>query len=328
VIASLVVAILLDFVLFPPLASTILYAVPIVIAARFCSARVVVATGLAVVVVDALDLYVDRAPVDLWFFGIAGIVIILALAAQVAGLRETERRRTQEAEAAREQLREFMRLVVHDLRAPLTVALGYLQLAERQLSPADDRIRNSIDKIDQALDRTIRLVNDLLDAVRIGHGRFVVNKAPLDLAALTRDVVEEQRLTDPDHHFFVDAPPQLVSSGDKARLQQVLVNLVANAEKYSAPGTDVRVDLRQEDDLAVVSVADQGPGISPSDLDRLFQPFARLGHVREATGTGLGLYITRSIVEAHGGRIWVESVVGRGTTFFVSLPREPTAEGV
>jgi signal transduction histidine kinase len=204
--------------------------------------------------------------------------------------------------------------------------LGYVQLVERQLPRADEQIRNSIDKTDEALRRATRLVNDLLDSTRIGRGRFVVHQAPTDLAALARDVVEEQRLTDPDHHFFVDAPPEVIGSWDQSRLQQVLTNLVSNAVKYSSPGTNVRVGLRERDDEVVLSVADQGSGIAPSDLDQIFQPFARLEPQGQATGTGLGLYITRGIVEAHGGRIWVESEVGRGSTFFVSLPRGSIAQ--
>jgi signal transduction histidine kinase len=320
IIASLIVVVLLDFEIYPPFVATVLYAVPIVIAARFCSVKVVVFTGLAVIVINALDLYSDHVPADLWTFSIIAIAITLALAVQVVSLREREHRRAQEAEAAREQLSEFMSLVVHDLRAPLTVALGYLQIAERQLPPANDQIRNSLAKVDQALRRTTHLVNDLLDSTRIGHGRFVVNQAPCDLTALARDVVEEQRLTDPHHHFFVDAPAQLIGSWDQVRLQQVLANLVSNAVKYSAPGTDIRVELRQQSDQVVLSVVDQGSGISPSDLGQIFQPFARPGHEREATGTGLGLYITKGIVEAHGGRIWVESRIGVGSTFYVELP--------
>jgi signal transduction histidine kinase len=321
VIASLVAAILLDFVFFPPVASTILYAVPIVIAARFCSARLVLATGLVVIVVDALDLYVDRAPLELWPFSIIAIAVIVALATQVATLRKSEQRRIREAEAAREQLREFISLVVHDLRAPLTVALGYLQLVEREFTPSDERLRPHVEKVDQALHRATRLVGDLLDAIRIGRGRFVLHHAPSDLTALARGVVDEQRLSDVNHTYLVEAPPRVTGFWDATRLQQVLANLVSNAGKYSSPGTDVRVSLREQDDEAILSVSDQGSGIAPSDLDRIFQPFARLNPGGQTAGTGLGLYITRGIVEAHGGRIWVESVVGRGTTFFVTLPR-------
>jgi signal transduction histidine kinase len=326
VVASLIAAILLDFVITPEFVATIAYALPIVVAARYCSAKIVTITGLAVIVVVILDLYLDHVPVTLWLFSLIAIAVVLILAHQVANLRASERRRAQEAEATRAQLGEFMSLVVHDLRAPLTVALGFVQLAERQLPPADDQIRNYLDKADQALHRATDLVNDLLDSTRIGAGRFVVHKAPCDLAAVARDVVEEQRLTDPDHHFIVDAPLHLTGSYDRARLQQVLTNLVSNAVKYSSPGTDIRVSLREQDDEAVLSVADQGSGIAPSDLDRIFQPFARLEPQGQAAGTGLGLYITRGIVEAHGGRIWVDSVVGRGSTFFVSLPRGPVAQ--
>jgi signal transduction histidine kinase len=219
---------------------------------------------------------------------------------------------------------QFISLVVHDLRSPLTVAMGYLQVAERQLVDVGDALaRPPIDRTMGALRQILRLVDDLLDAARLERGRFVIQPEPSDLAELARDVVDGQRLTDTNHSYILDAPAHLTGVWDKTRCQQVLTNLVSNAAKYSRPGTEVRVRLRPEDGSVIVSVADQGVGLATADIDQLFQPFARPGQEREATGTGLGLYISKGIVEAHGGRIWVESTVGRGSTFFVRLPRRP-----
>jgi signal transduction histidine kinase len=244
-----------------------------------------------------------------------------------AGRLIQEQHRADDAEAARDQLREFMGMVVHDLRGPLTVTTGYIQLIRRRL----DQSRNAdlvlvLDKVDNSVRTMTRLVSDLLDSTRIGGGRFVVRPTTLDLAEVVRQVVDEQRAVDPDHLYVVETPDQLRGEWDHARTRQVLTNLLSNAAKYSSARTEVRVHARLIEDRVTLSVADQGYGITPDDVQRLFQPFSRLGQQAQATGTGLGLYITKGIVDAHDGRIWVESSVGRGTTFYVELPLHPIRE--
>jgi signal transduction histidine kinase len=210
----------------------------------------------------------------------------------------------------------------------LTVTLGYLQLLERRLIPTgDDQMRIPIDQMDRGLHRVLRLVSDLLDIARIERDHFVIQPTPSNLADLVREVVDGQRLADELHQYIVNTPTQVTGTWDRVRLEQVLTNLITNAAKFSAPGTDIQVQVRSDNASVVLSVADQGSGIAPEAIGQLFQPFARVGGERDVTGTGLGLYITKAIVEAHGGRIWVESVVGRGTTFFVRLPRDSRTNG-
>jgi signal transduction histidine kinase len=243
----------------------------------------------------------------------------LALAAAIL-----DGRRADAAESARDQLREFLGMVVHDLRSPLTVAVGYTQLAQRQLAgTADDAPKRTVAQIESSLQTMRRLVNDLLDSARIGGGRFVISPRPMDLAALVATAVDEQHTADAGHRFVVETPAHLTGEWDAERLGQVLANLLSNAVKYSPSGTDVRVRAELTDGDVLLAVADQGVGIAPAQIGQLFQPFSRLGREREATGTGLGLYITKGIVEAHGGRIWVESMLGQGSTFFVELPCVP-----
>jgi signal transduction histidine kinase len=324
--ASLAIAIFIDFIVWPTYNSAILYAVPLALGARYASLRVVIALGVIVVALDLVSLYVTQIPSGLWPFTILALSLIAFFAVQLATLRQRERRRAREAEIAREQLREFMGLVVHDLRGLLTVAMGYSQLTRRQLTGTDSvMILNALDKIDRAQRGMHRLVNDLLDATRIGAGRFVIHPTLVDLTDLVRQVLEEQQHTARDHRLVLDAPHHLSGVCDAERFRQILMNLTANAIKFSQSGTEIRVTLRQVNRKFVLSVTDQGMGIAPDKIDQLFQPFARLGREREATGTGLGLYITKGIIEAHGGRIWVESRVGVGSTFYVELPQRRPA---
>jgi signal transduction histidine kinase len=328
VLASLAVAVLVEFMIPPRYAVAIGFAVPIVVAAWLSSALVTVAVGLVAVVLAILHYSIDGIPATLWPIGVLPLVLIYALSIKVARVRESERQRTREAEAAREQLRQFVALVAHDLRGPLTVVLGYLQLLERQVPTAgDDQMRKPIDGMDRALHSVIRMVSDLLDSARFELGHFAIQPAPCDLAGLVREVVDSQRLTDDRHRYMVSTPAPVTGRWDRVRLKQVLANLITNAAKFSPPATDVQVRVRSDNAGVVLSVTDQGSGIAPEAIGQLFQPFARLGRERDATGSGLGLYITKGIVEAHRGRIWVESVVGRGTTFFVRLPRDSRTTG-
>jgi signal transduction histidine kinase len=204
------------------------------------------------------------------------------------------------------------------------VAVGYAQLLRQQSGETDNGDPpRALARLEEALRTMHRLVNDLLDATRIGANRFVIRPAPMDLGELARQVAEEQQAAGGGHQFVVDAPAGVVGEWDAERLGQVLANLVSNAVKYSPDGTEVRIRVRQSDEAVLLSVADRGAGIAASQIDQLFQPFARLGRERQATGTGLGLYIAKGIVEAHGGRIWVESSPGHGSTFSMSLPRRP-----
>jgi signal transduction histidine kinase len=121
--------------------------------------------------------------------------------------------------------------------------------------------------------------------------------------------------------MILDAPEHLEGMWDGERLNQLLTNLISNAVKYSPAGGAVRVSVRGGAGEACVSVADHGIGLNPSEIQRLFQPFTRMYSHQEVEGVGLGLYISKAIVEAHGGRIWVESVPGQGSTFTVALPQ-------
>jgi signal transduction histidine kinase len=261
---------------------------------------------------------------------------VVGLALEQARLYEEERRARRALEQAQEQGQTFLRIVAHDLKTPLTNILGYAQLAQRlrrrESAPvagtpndAGDRVHAACDKIVENCRRLQRLVDDLQEAFRLGSGRFEVQRKPVDLVALVRMVVEEQRAAAPDHTFTLSAPAQpLVGQWDGERVQQVVANLVSNAVKYSPSGGPITVAVQRRGAAALLSVSDKGVGIAKDDLPALFQPYSRRHQRLAIKGTGLGLYIVKGIAEAHGGRVRADSPgEGAGATFTVTLPLQP-----
>ncbi|HEX5418311.1 MAG TPA: ATP-binding protein [Chloroflexota bacterium] len=238
--------------------------------------------------------------------------------------REEQRAATQarEAEEARAHLQLFLSMVVHDLRGPVTVIQGYSQLMMHQAEQLSDRQRQGLRAIDSAAIRMRRLLSDLLDAARIGAGRFQIHPRRLNLVEVVAMAVQQEQATTTRHRISLTSPEWVMGFWDPERIGEVFSNLLSNAIKYSPQGGAVDVRLSVEGAKALACVTDHGIGLEPEQAERLFQPFARLPTERRIEGSGLGLYITKGIVEAHGGRIWVESAPGKGSTFCVSLPTD------
>lgn len=227
---------------------------------------------------------------------------------------------------------EFVSMASHELRTPLTSVHGALQLAlsgsGRLLDPEDRELL----EISQAnTERLVRLVNDLLDLSKIESGRMPFVVAPVSVAALVEDAARGMqglastrgtRIT----CTVAEGLPDLV--GDRDHLMRVVANLLSNAVKYSPPGSVVAITAAMTPEGVEIAVEDEGPGIAPDQLDRLFLPFSRVGaHERQTTGgTGLGLAISRAIIEQHGGRIRVEprDPTGCRFAFLLAQPDEPT----
>jgi signal transduction histidine kinase len=167
--------------------------------------------------------------------------------------------------------------------------------------------------------RLSTLVTDLLDATRMEQGRLVSDREATDLVALISSVVARQQGV---HPVELEVRGAVVGMYDARRVEQVVENLVENAKKYSPEATPVQVTVYQQDGEARITVRDRGIGIPAADLPRIFERFSRASNVddRKFHGMGLGLYICRGIVEEHGGRIWAESEIGKGSTFHVALP--------
>ena len=219
---------------------------------------------------------------------------------------------------------EFLSIASHELRTPVTSIKGYTQLAKTLIREND--LRTSEEYLDVALDqidRMSRLILELLDVSRIETGRLEIRREPIPWSSFVSDVVHRHHTALSDRRFQLSVP---VSNkrilGDRDRLEQVLGNLMENAVKYSPDGSDILVSLEERDDQLVTSVADHGIGIPSDELGQVFERFHRGRQVSSTNygGLGLGLYITKQIVERHGGTIWVESREGQGTTFSFSLP--------
>jgi signal transduction histidine kinase len=224
---------------------------------------------------------------------------------------------------------EALATLSHELRTPLAAIKGYataLLLEEVAWAPADQR--EFLTLIDRETDTVQAMLSEVLDSARIDAGHLGLEPEPVRLAPLARAVADDVQRETARHRLVVDFPPDFpLLVADARRLRQVLRNLLDNAVKYSPDGGLIvlRGEARPGD--VVLSVADQGVGIAPEDLILLFNKYFRVqrAHGEHVPGTGLGLPITRAIVEAHGGRIWAESKLGQGTTLYCSLPREAPA---
>jgi len=241
---------------------------------------------------------------------------------------ETLQRQVEELTEANRLLKEqlvrkeqFAAMIAHELRSPLTPIINYAQMVARPNQRHEVIVRGTNIIISQAW-RLTRLANDLLDASRLSSGQFTLTCNTCDVAALVKEVVDQLRPVAPYHKFVVETPDSpITGSWDSGRLQQALGNLLDNAIKYSDEGTTITVRVWQTLEKAHVSVHNQGVGIPSSDIGQLFRPYGRLQAATTQQGSGLGLYITKSIVEAHGGTLRLESpgADGQGTTFSFDL---------
>lgn len=218
---------------------------------------------------------------------------------------------------------EFLSTAAHELRTPLTSILGFSEiLLKKEL---DKKRQNRFFKIiNEEAVGLADLINDLLDLSRIESGRgFKIKKVPIELGKIIRENVDIFKSHSDKHDFEVDIPSDLVSiEADKDRLGQVIENLISNAVKFSPQGGKITVSLEQADEKVKVSVADAGMGIAKKDLPHIFERFYRVDNTstRGIEGPGLGLAIAKYIIESHGGKIEVESKVGKGSTFSFTLP--------
>ena len=226
--------------------------------------------------------------------------------------------------AAEQAKQDFVATVSHELRTPLTPLKGFLlTLMRPEFNPSpEDRSLFYGRMLDQA-HRLERLIEDLLSIAQLERGSFSISSGPFTVDELVERVV--QTASRPVE--LMPAGPGAVAIGDGDRVEQVLHNLIRNAEKYSPPEARISVSATRDGDEVVFTVADDGPGIAKEDQEVIFERFQRLGAqlTRSSGGTGLGLYIARRLVEAMGGRIWVESEIGHGCRFRFTLPSAPAA---
>ena len=224
--------------------------------------------------------------------------------------------------ASEARLRQFVSDASHELRTPLTSIRGYAELFRRGAAERPEDLAVAMRRIEEEAERMGVLVDDLLLLARLDQGR-PLERAPVDLSALAVDAVADARAASPDHPVELDAPAPVTVVGDEGRLRQVLANLLGNARVHTPPGTRVAVRVGTDDGMAVVEVADDGPGLDGVDAARLFERFYRADSARwRATGgSGLGLSIVDAIVRAHAGTVRAGERPGGGARFRVKLPR-------
>jgi signal transduction histidine kinase len=251
-----------------------------------------------------------------------------AVVAAVVTWHDLTELRTMEKE--REQ---FLSIVSHELRTPLTPLKALAQLLISRIrrsrekgTPMDmDSLERNLGSIERQVDRMNALVTDLLSVSRAGRGKLEMERAPFDLAESVRDTVEryvEATREEGRHRFVVAAPEKLTISADHARIEQMLMNLIGNAVKYSPRGGEVRVELTEGPGRAEILIRDEGIGITKEDLPRLGKPFTRgTGRAETFAGMGIGLHVAQLMAEAHGGSLALHSEgEDRGTTVRVRLP--------
>ncbi len=218
---------------------------------------------------------------------------------------------------------EFISSISHELRTPLGFITGYVTTLLRPDVPHSEETRREfLQIIEEESQKLLELVENLLDTSRIQAGSFTVEKKPIDIGELVQKVVEKVESITDQHSFLLRFEPMLPSlPGDARRLEQVLHNLLDNAIKYSPRSSQITISGEMKNDHIQVSVADEGQGIPQADLAKIFDAFYRIAgtDAQKTRGTGLGLTICRAIVEVHGGRIWAESVPGKGSTFYFTL---------
>ncbi|MBI2953982.1 MAG: sensor histidine kinase [Chloroflexi bacterium] len=239
---------------------------------------------------------------------------------EIEQLAHVLNRMADEIRSRDEQRKDFINAVSHDLRSPLTIIRGQAQLIQRA-PDREELVRKSADAIVEGTGRMNAMIHDLVESARLEAGQLHLEKQAVDLRAFVSDLLERaaelEGMARVKSEIRADLP---LVGADPGRLERILLNLLTNALKFSPPETEVLVRAEKTDDEVTVSVTDRGIGIAPEDLPHLFERFYRARVTRIAEGLGLGLYITRMLVEAHGGRVWVESEPGKGSTFYFTLP--------
>jgi signal transduction histidine kinase len=257
--------------------------------------------------------------------------------------QEREKARASEAamRLANQRMEEFLGVVSHELKTPLTSLVGNVQLMARRVDAlccldgsredytrAAVSLRTLVERCDHGLQRMRRLVEDLLDESRIRQGRLEIRTAPCDLSLVVCEAVEDQMLLHPTRSIrWAETSQPVPAIADARRIEQVVTNYLTNAIKFSRDDQAVEVSLGTVDGLARVTVHDEGIGIPVAEQARIWERFHQVAGARAPSssqiGMGLGLYISRTIVERHQGQVGVDSAPGQGTTFWFTLPLAP-----
>jgi PAS domain S-box-containing protein len=243
-----------------------------------------------------------------------GVLNVIALVRDITRFREAEELKS-----------TFISVISHELKTPVALIKGYVSTLRREDASWDrEVIEDSLKVIEEEADRLTGLIDNLLDATRLQAGALSINRSDVAVDALAKRIGERFQTQSSEHTIKVDFPDRFpIVLGDEDRLEQVLSNLISNAIKYSPNGGEILISGQVHTRQIVICVKDQGPGIAVGDIPYVFDRFYRASEATRTTkGAGLGLYLARAVVEAHGGRIWVDPKPGDGARLCFSLPRE------
>jgi len=235
----------------------------------------------------------------------------------IATLRDITRFRQ-----AEELKSTFISIISHELKTPVALIKGYVSTLRREDATWDRKVvQDSLQVIEEEADHLTALIENMLEASRLQAGGLSIKRADVALPPLAARLAERFRTQTTRHTILVDFPPNFpVVLADETRIEQVVANLISNSIKY-APEGEIRISGQTRPDKVIVCVSDQGPGIAPEDLPHVFDRFYRAPEAsRQTKGAGLGLYLSRAIVEAHGGNMWVDPESGHGARICFSLP--------
>lgn len=244
--------------------------------------------------------------------------LVLTVASQAAIAIENSMlfKEVQELSAKKD---EFIAMASHELKTPMTSLFGFLQLANRNMG--EGIAKNLLERAIRQLEKMIVLVSDLFDVSKIQSGKLQLNMEYLNLAMLIQEMKESFLQAHPAHILNIEMPEESFVNADRMRLEQVLTNLLNNAVKYAPQKKTIELKVQHLENVVLTSIKDFGPGISEENQRHIFSQFYQAKENKDgSSGLGLGLFISKDIIERHGGQIWVESELGKGATFNFSLP--------
>lgn len=230
--------------------------------------------------------------------------------------KEAELMQSKILEAEKDQ---FISIASHELKTPITTVKAYTQLTLSMFDNLPDKLKNNLIKIDQYTDKLNVLLNELLDVSKINTDKLNLSKTEFDFQTFLSETLNSiQQIS--RHQIILEKNTAAIITADPIRLEQVITNLISNAEKYSPGADQIIVRSWKEQEQLICSVTDFGIGISIDNINKLFNKFYRVDQSTKFSGFGIGLYVSREIIKQHGGKIWVESFEEKGSTFYFSLP--------
>ena len=218
----------------------------------------------------------------------------------------------------------FISVISHELKTPVALIKGYVGTLRREDANWDREIvKDSLAVIEEEADRLTGLIENLLEASRLQAGGLSINPSDVALNVIAERIAKRFQTQSSIHAIRVDFPDNFpIVMGDETRLEQVLSNLVSNGIKYSPQGGEIHLTGQVRPTQVIICISDEGPGVAPEDIPHIFDRFYRSSNAKRTTkGAGLGLYLARAVIEAHGGRIWVDPLPGNGARICFSIPR-------